>query len=133
MCLFAQARGVPSVGHKRLFLEDLSDQHLRLLANALEWERPDTGARWLADTAAGLLAVFELEGGLIGLRDCQDHVHVEFLVGDGLLAKIAENWAAVQELAEERPIEVCAGRTGAVKVYERLGFRTICTFMRYDG
>lgn len=121
------------MGHKRLFLEDLSDQHLRLLADALEWERPGTGVRWLADAAAGLLAVFELEGGLVGLRDCQTHVYVEFVVGQGLVAKLAENWAAVKDLAEGRPLEICAGRPGATRIYERLGFKTVCTFMRYDG
>lgn len=121
------------VGYKRLFLADLADEHLRLLQDALEWERPGTSERWLQDIDSGLLAVFELQGGLIGLRDLGETVHVEFLVGRGLMEGLEENWAEVRSLTGGRPLEICAGRPGAVKVYERLGFKTLCTFMRFDG
>lgn len=117
--------------HKRLFLPDLTDEHLILLDRAATIS-PDgkTAKNWLEDIAVGHLALFEVPGGIIGMKREQKHIFVELLAGEGMKEHAAEVLAAVKELANGSPVEGFVVNPAVARFYQRLGFTPVGTYMR---
>lgn len=116
------------VGPKRVFLEDLGEEDLRLLARAIECGLEKTGTQLLQEVASGELELYRLPGGLLGMKVFPTLVWVELLVGQGLLRQIAglRSWFE----SYNRPVETCASSPGLVRTYERAGCKVLGTWMR---
>lgn len=118
--------------HKRLFLPDLTDEHLTLLQRAAILT-PDgkTAHDWIAEIAEGTLALFEVPGGVIGLKREPKQIFVELLAGKGLDGNGIKR--TVLELANGNPVEGFVVNPAAVRLYQRFGFKPVGTFMRFDN
>ena len=121
---------------KRLFLQDLTDQHLTLMLRAVEWCYDVKIEEWLERCENGKLAIYELEGkGLIGLQRFNGRIFIEFVVGSGLKPLGPDIIAWIKEMCGECEIDLLVGnsRPGLMRYYERvLGFRPVATWMRYS-
>lgn len=125
-----------AVGIKRLYLRDISENHLRMLNRAVEYSPDSTVEAWLEDVHKGLIALFEITpDGLIGLRKLEGGkvLHVVLITGKGLIARAREIMDFVIEEANGATIEAMVSRRGLVRLYERLGFRPLACWMRYDN
>lgn len=114
---------------KQLSLRDLNDQHLTWLQKAIEFSNGVKMEDWLEDWSAGKLSVFEVPGGIVGLRRTRLGVFVEFLAGRDMRGSAKEILASVREVAGGE-VEAFVTRPGLVKFYERLGFKSLGTTMR---
>lgn len=118
---------------KRLFLQDLTDEHLTLLLKVIQYSVDIQIEDWLDQLQTGYLAVYEIADGkgLVGLKRRGDSVFVEFLVGEDLKPYTHEIVAWLKEIAEGKTIEAFVTRKGLVKYYAMLGFKNIGTWMRF--
>ena len=114
---------------KRLFLSELSDQHLTWLQKAIEFSNGVKMEDWLEDWQGGELEVFEVINGIVGLRRTRLGVFVEFLAGSDMRGSARDILAAVKDVAGGE-VEAFVTRPGLVRFYERLGFKSLGTTMR---
>lgn len=114
---------------KRLFLSDLTDQHLTWLQKAIDFSNGVKMEDWLKDWSDETLAVFEVTNGIVGLRRTHLGVFVEFLAGSDMRGSARDILAAVKETAGGE-VEAFVTRPGLVRFYERLGFKSLGTTMR---
>jgi hypothetical protein len=120
--------------HKRLFLQDITDEHLTHLHRAAIVSADGKTARdWIKEIADGELALYEVPGGIIGLKKEPKQVFVELLAGNMMAQHRQDILASVKELANGRPVEGFVVNPRAAKVYQRLGFKPVGTFMRLDN
>jgi hypothetical protein len=118
--------------HKRLFLKDITDEHLTHMHRAAI-VTPDgkTAQDWVREIAEGDLALFEIPNGIIGLKFQRKQVFIELFAGKRLVP--SEVLAAVRELAKGKAVEGFVVDPKAVKVYERYGFKPVGTYMRLEA
>lgn len=119
------------MGHKRLFLADLTDQHLIWLKSVLACSVDTKIEDWLRDILDEKLALYEVPGGIIGLRLGQQ-VFVELLAGAHMKEHAQEILATVKDLAKGAPVEGFVVNPAVVRFYERLGFKSYGTYMRLE-
>jgi hypothetical protein len=118
--------------HKRLFLQDLTDQHLIWLRNAAIVGEKEV-AEWIEEIADGSMALFEVPGGIIGFKQEPKQLFVELLAGNMMAKHRFAILDAIKELARGQPVEGFVVNPRVVKLYERMGFRQTGTFMRLDN
>lgn len=118
--------------HKRLFLEDLTDEHLTLLHRAAILT-PDgkTACDWIAEIAEGTLALFEIPGGVIGLKREPKQIFIELLAGKSLDGNGVRE--TVLQLANGSPVEGFVVNPAAVRLYKRFGFKPVGMYMRFEN
>jgi hypothetical protein len=117
---------------KRIFLRDLTDQHLLWLHKALEWSVEARLESWLKDWADGTLEVYEVTNGLAGIKRYQDYAFVLFIAGEGMKPFAKEIQDQIKELVAPLPLEAHVTREGLVRFYKNLGWSHVCTAMRLD-
>lgn len=117
--------------HKRLLLQDITDEHLTHLQKVASLVGKDA-REWIKEIAEGTLALFEVPGGVIGLKPEGKHIFVELLAGCHMKEHAEEILASVRELAEGRPVEGFVVNPAVARFYRRLGFVPVGTFMRLD-
>lgn len=118
---------------RRLFLEDFTDQHLLWLKNALDCSVDVTPEECFRDIIDGKLMLYEVGGGIIGLRREPKAMFIELLAGVDLKPHAREILAAVRDAAGGLPIEGFVVHPALVRFYRRLGFVPTGTYMRLEG
>jgi hypothetical protein len=115
--------------HKRLFLADLTDQHLTYLQRAAMIGGKEA-REWVGEIAEGSLALYEVPGGIIGLKHEPKQIFVELLAGEGMTPYGREIVAAVRDLAGDQGVEAFVVDPRAVRLFRRFGFQPTGTYMR---
>jgi hypothetical protein len=117
--------------HRRLFLKDITDEHLTHLHRAAIIA-PDgkTAKDWIEEIGNGNLALFEVPGGIIGLKIRRGHAWVELLAGKDMKPHAKELVDTVRTLAGDREIEGFVVNPAVLRVYKSLGFEPVGTFVR---
>lgn len=118
---------------KRLFLEDFTDQHLLWLKNALDCSVDITIEECFRDIIDGKLMIYEVGGGIIGLRQEPKQIFVELLAGVDMKPHAREILTAVRHAADGQPVEGFVVHPAIVRFYCRLGFKPVGTYMRLEG
>jgi hypothetical protein len=116
------------VGFKRLFLKDLTPDHLLLMNKAVDWGVDVT--TYFPLVLADHMRLYEVEGGLIGIVRRSDCLFIEFVIGKGLIRRIGELLPKIQALAPGLPIECQTHRRGLIRIFSRVGFLPKALIMR---
>lgn len=119
-----------TVGQRRVFLRDVTDQHLTWVKKALDYAVEAKLENWLLDWAEGRLEVYEVHNGLVGFKGNEKEIYVEFLSGTHMWDYAEVVFEQVKGLAQGREINAFVTRPGLVKLYKKLGFRALGTSMR---
>jgi hypothetical protein len=117
---------------KRLFLEDFTDQHLLWLKNALDCSVGITVEECFRDIIDGKLMIYEVGGGIIGLRQEPKQIFVELVAGKDMKPYAKEIVKAVRHAAGGQPVEGFVTHPALARFYRRLGFKPVGTYMRLD-
>jgi hypothetical protein len=113
---------------KRLGLDELTDEHLRLIKDA-EGYGETQAEDWIMMAGQGQMEIWEHpEGGIIGLRKDEKRLYIDFLAGKKLVNSGLREW--LRERADGLPIEGCVMNPRLIPLYARLGARVIGTYMR---
>lgn len=115
---------------RQLHLSDLTDQHLLLMQRAAVLAPQPVD--WIADIAENRISVYEVSGGIIGLRKEPKQVFVEFLAGRDMRPHTKEILQAVRALAKG-PVEGFVVSPALVRFYKKLGFSPVGTYVRLEG
>lgn len=119
------------MAHQRLFLEDLTDQHLRWLQSVLKYSPWVSSGEWLQEILDGTLKVYDVGSGIIGAR-LGNQVEIVFIAGEGLAKRRDEMAAIVREIAEGKPVEGFFVHAGMVRLAAQAGFKPVGAYMRLD-
>lgn len=114
---------------RRLRLEEFEDRHLALLQIALEASFDVELDEWLEAIANGKLEAWEVPNGLLGFSR-GDRIFVWFLAGKRVPAQLVLDW--LKDEAGGKPIDGLVADQRLVRLYRRLGFRALATYVRYD-
>lgn len=120
------------MAHRRLLLEDLNDQHLTWLKGALDCAKDVRLQDWLQGIVEGTLKVFEVPGGIVGLRNWRGKAFVEFLAGKDMIPAARDVLEAVKEVADDDSLEGFVVHPGLERFYRRLGFKRLGTYVQLD-
>lgn len=119
------------VGARRLFLPDLTDEHLTALLRATQYRPEESVDAWLKEIAAGTLEVHAWPSDLlVGVRKQRTRLWIEFIAGRGLFGREAAVLAWLQSYG--LPIATLATRPGMYRLAHRLGFVPVAVEMRRD-
>lgn len=115
---------------KRLFLPDLTDQHLTMLLRCADHVEGRKVGDWLLMLGKGEMALWDLGTGLIGLCWHPGTIYVELIIGSGLIKRREElrDWL----LSFGCRVEGFARRPGLERLYKCLGARSLGTYMRIE-
>lgn len=89
-------------------------------------------ACWVGDIIQGTLELYVLPGGILGVRG-REPLFVEFLAGKGLNRSV---FKAILSLAPDPgsgPVEAFFINPRLAKVCEKLGWKPVGTYMRFDN
>jgi hypothetical protein len=113
---------------KRLVLEDLTDEHLRLIKVA-EGYGETKAVDWIILIGTDQMEVWEHpEGGILGFRKDDKRLFIDFLAGKKLVNSALREWLLAQ--AGGLPVEGCVMNPRLIPLYARLGAKIIGTYMR---
>lgn len=118
--------------HKRIFLQDLTDRHLLLILDALQYSPWDSAEDYMQQIAEGKMELYEIGEGLVAFRLGEKQAEVVFVVGPGLIERKEEVVAAAREFARGLPVEAFLVHAGMVRLASKMGFKPVGAYMRLD-
>lgn len=111
----------------RVKLEELTPEEARMF---LDLQRESMGGEaWVRDVLEGTLEVYRVPGGILGVRRLP-HLFVEFLAGKGLRRSIFKTILALAPT--NTPIDAFFINPRLARVCEKLGWKTVGIYMRFD-
>lgn len=127
-----------TVGLRRLFAQDLSDEHLTMLNHAISSTSEATVEGWLTMIVDGTMGLYEFTGGpvgLIGFKRTPDAVWVEIITGRGLAQIAKQIPKIIRSLPEvgDQPLTMLVPNPRLERLYAWQGAKRLGVLMRYTG